>query len=239
MVLELSQAETARFGLRVARWTPEAPGAQIDPTGFDVVIVRRPESWVDRWIDLTRFDDHVAVHADTLLYWEWNDRGEHLDVREEARIVGDAGSPVVEALVRDVFAGYHNHYMANPLFAPELVLAGYVEWALATVARVPGAFIGVGGHDEIAGFGVIDWAAETPDVRLAGVASSARGQGWYVELVARMMLAARVRGAGRLRISTQAQNLTVQRTWASYGWRPIEALETTHLIRRELLGTNG
>ncbi len=235
MTFDLSTAESARFGLRVARWAPAAPDERIDPTGYDVVIVRRPEAWADRWIDLTRFNDHVAVHADTLLYWEWTDRGENIEARAEIVTVEDAPSREIETLVRDVFAEYHNHYRANPLFDPALVLAGYVEWALSTVDRVPGAFIGVGSIDELTGFGVIDWGAEVPDVRLAGVTSAARGQGWYGELVARMMLVARARGAGHLRISTQAQNLKVQRTWASFGWRQVDALGTTHLIRSELL----
>ena len=49
------------------------------------------------------------------------------------------------------------------------------------------------------------------------------------------MQTARKRGIERIELSTQAQNIAVQRAWAGLGFKPIRPLDTTHLVRNELL----
>lgn len=219
----------------MARWNPVRPDDVLDPSGFDIVIVRRPAAWSRRWHELTTFDGYTAIHADTLMYWEWIDRGEPVEPERPAELSSDVPWDRVERLVRDVFAGYDNHYLSNPLLDPGAALDGYVEWAATTASAVPGAVSVLRADGDDVAFAITDWHAGPPDVRLAGVSTAHQRRGWYPELVRHVMLTARTTGAGSIRISTQAQNVAPQRVWAKLGWRPFEVLTTTHLVRDDLL----
>lgn len=239
--LTISAVESARFGLSIARWTPIAPHDVADLDQYDIVIVRRPAGWIDSWHELASIEGYTALHADTLMYWEWpvgpvpgNDReAADLGVASARWSDGDGGR--IAALVTDVFVQYQNHYSANPLLDPARSLAGYVEWAGATAAASAGALVELVVHGDVVGFGVVDWEASHPDIRLAGVSSAHRGRGWYRVLMSSIMQEAVDRDVTTLRISTQAQNITVQRTWSALGWRPVDAFDTIHLVRTALL----
>lgn len=230
--LVLSDLESARFGVRVARWQPESPDARVDPTAFDVVIVRRPAQWSERWFELAGYDGYTAVHADSLIYWEWRvapipDPGTVIDL---APSDGD-----LAGLIGEVFADYQNHYRANPLFDAGDALDGYVEWAVATATRTGRYHVWNGADGAPAGVAVVDWAASVPDIRLAGMRPSAQGGGLYRHLLSGVMSRAAEAGHSSVLISTQVQNIAVQRVWAALGWKPCDAFDTTHLIRTELL----
>lgn len=227
-----SPAESDRFGLRIARWIPGDPDdvETIDPEvldQFDVVIVRRPAAWADRWSDVLRFERFEAVHADTLVYWSWRDEHGPLPA-PSGNVLRHAGADGIASLVRDVFDRYQNHYAANPLLDRSRSVEGYVEWAVS-VAEEHG-HLRVDDDRGPVGFGLVDWSAGPPDVRLAGVCGRSRGAGRYRDVVLTMMHEARSRGERELWISTQVQNIAVQRTWSGLGWRPFSAFDTTHLI---------
>ena len=232
-----SRVESERFGLQIGRWTPDEADevSRTDPSEldrYDIVIVRQPASWSDRWSDLARFDGHVPLHADTLVYWAWNDDGADLPtVRGNVR--QHRGAAGVDDLVRDVFADYQNHYTSNPLLDRGAALEGYVEWARRTCEAVDG-YLTVDDSDGPIGFAVVDWTEDPPDVRLAGMCRRARGAGRYRDLVTAMLQTARSRNHAGVCISTQARNIAVQRTWAASGLRPMTAIDTTHLVRSDL-----
>ena len=232
MTIDESPLESARFGLRIGRWIPANVDELADPGRFDIVIVRRPSSWSTTWVDLTAFDGYVAIHADSLIYWEWKRGGEHPSHSVDTVVVS-YDLDLLALMVRDVFTGYRNHYASNPLLDRAAALDGYVEWARSTAADA--GFLGVRDGDAWVGFAVIDWSVDPPDVRLAGVASTHQGRGRYRDVVAAMMSATVERSRSGIEISTQLGNVAPQRTWAAMGWRPCRAFETTHLVRASLL----
>lgn len=231
-MIDPSPLESARFGLRIGRWVPADVDEQVETADFDVVIVRRPAEWADRWADLARHDGYTALHADTLVFWEWRDDGG--DLGPAPQTASDDDTHRLDELVRDVFERYQNHYASNPLLDPDAALEGYVEWATRTVATSGGALILT---DDLGptGFALVDWTADPPDVRLAGVCQRARRRGEYGKFMLATMWSARDRGSARLQISTQVQNVGVQRTWSRLGWRPFAAFDTVHLVRADLL----
>ncbi|MEO6570526.1 MAG: hypothetical protein ABIO83_03175, partial [Ilumatobacteraceae bacterium] len=167
VTLSISALESDRFGFSIARWTPIAPHDVADLADvadldqYDIVIVRRPAGWIDSWHELASIDGFTALHADTLMYWEWsvgpvpgNDR-EAADVGVASARWSDGDSGRIDALVTDVFRQYQNHYSANPLLDPARSLAGYVEWAGATAAASPGALVELVAHGDVVGFGVV------------------------------------------------------------------------------------
>jgi hypothetical protein len=236
--IEPSASESDRFGLRIGRWTPGSPDAvsELDDAAldaYDVVVVRQPAAWADRWVALMRYDDHVALHADTLVYWSWRDTGAALPT-VSGTVRQRTDETELASLVRDVFDDYQNHYASNPLLARSAALEGYVEWAERTAAA-SGGFVTVDDGQGPIGFALVDWTVDPPDVRLAGLCRRARGSGRYRDVAAAMMDLARWRGSPEIVISTQVQNIAVQRIWAALGWRPTSAYDTTHLVRRTLL----
>src|SRR5690606_32737376 len=128
---------------------------------FDVVIVRRPSSWADRWSDLTCHRGFTAIHADSLVYWEWNDAGDGLAMTAAVGAAAATDPVQLGELVREVFDGYSNHYAANPILDRRAALEGYVEWADRTASSNRG-YTTISDHRGVAGFGVIDWAADPP-----------------------------------------------------------------------------
>ena len=65
--------------------------------------------------------------------------------------------------------------------------------------------------------------------------SAAQGRGIYAHLLAEVERRAAERGAAEVVISTQGHNVRVQRVWARYGFEPVHAMLTVHLVRPELL----
>ena len=128
------------------------------------------------------------------------------------------------------FREYRNHYSSNPLLDDSVTLMAYVEWAGMALDRRSPTFIV---EEDGVSRGLATVTAEDPDeweIELAGVEPEAQGRGLYRELLAAVGTAARASGARRIVISTQAQNIRVQRIWARQGWVPIDSFDTVHLV---------
>lgn len=233
-MIQKSETESRRFALRIGRWQPEHADEVMDPSGYDVVIVRRPAGWSDRWFDLTKYTGYRAIHADSLVYWEWR-AATPLPASAVELASQRPNDPRLPGLVREIFLGYLNHYAANPLFADAQVIAGYEEWATRTALRSGGYQTLLGEDGSVQGLAVVDWSLGIPDTRLAGMRPAARGKGRYRHLILGLMAYAARRGHRHLRISTQVHNVAVQRVWAGLGWKPVEAFDTAHLVRESLL----
>ncbi len=241
-----SQSESDRFGRPVARLSLVDPTVNTateleraaDSTGADIVILRYPGVAAELFAGLTRFENYEPVYADTLLYWRWRDSEQQTLpplVHGVAAVSSDARE--IADLVRAVFADYSNHYAANPLISPESALEGYVEWVTDLVASESAICLTLKNPGSAnAGFAVIDYASDPPDIRLAGIVPAQRGQGCYRLLMTEAMRHARDTGSTELMISTQAHNVAVMSAWARLGWTPSSAATTVHLVRRGLLG---
>lgn len=239
-----STPESRRFGLLVGRFyldgEPEDQEnflAEIQYSQWDVVILRYPSRKVALFAELLKLSGQVPIFADSLLYWEHElllgpDREELNSDLTMATLDVDE----VAELVPTTFVHYPSHYAANPLFSPERVLEGYVEWVTGLIARGEAVCLGLMDSDaQCAAWAIIDLNHPVPDIRFGGIAPEFRGRGYYRELIASSMSFAKERGYSRIAISTQVHNVAVMATWASLGWRPVKALTTVHLVRKELL----
>jgi GNAT superfamily N-acetyltransferase len=250
-----SPLETDRFGVSVARvvvgldaaWDDSLAGALTAACARaeDVLVVRWSSGLV-RCGAVLAASGRDVVPADTLVYWEaatdrLTDVGR--DLADDLRVRRAATDPAeLDRLVAGVFGGYVNHYTANPLLAPDLALAGYVDWVRRTAQDDPDG-VGVLAHgDEKVGVATwfVDPAGDFVEILLAGLVPEARGHGWYAALLAEVGRVAAGSGVPRVVISTQAANVAVQRAWVSAGFKPFAALTTVHAVRRGLLaGTRG
>lgn len=234
-----SKVESDRFGCAIGRATlsaiPSVDEVRGASAGFDVVVVRASVTLDQLPAALARVDGWTAFTADHLLYWRWDP--ERFDekssgpgsVKETATVSG------LDLMVRSVFGGYVNHYVANPILDAAHVVDGYVEWVENLVRNGSATgFLSSDGQDST-GFAVVDWSVDLPDVRLAGVVPDHQGRGWYAGLLSGCMSAAVDRGRDGLQISTQSRNVQVMRSWARLGLIPFDSLATFHLVRDQLL----
>lgn len=243
MTVRHSRSESERFGYRVGRLDIVDDAALADlaeVASFDVVILRAPAAMRGVPARLAQLPQHVALAADHLCYWEWPvDRAPGVELADGLVVAAEIAEAELLDLVRATFAGYGNHYAVNPLFDQDDVLDGYCEWAQQMHASCE-CFVlrrasGGEGGDAL-GFAVVDWNADVPDIRLAGMRPEAQGRGWYAGLLSAVMAAAVDRGRAPIRISTQSDNVNVMRAWARLGLVPQSTQATFHLVRTDLLG---
>jgi GNAT superfamily N-acetyltransferase len=241
VVVSESRVESDRFGLRIGRVQVESD-VDVDElesacARHDVVILRCAADQVDLPFRLLGLRDFRAFTADHLSIWRW-EVGEprHVDLPDGWSVGSSADADVVEAVVRDAFADYRNHYRANPLFDADAALDGYVEWARSLMRRSDDACaVLCEPTGDAVGVALTDWDDAVPDIKLAGLRSRAQGQGRYGALLAHVMQLARHRGRPALTISTQSHNVNVMRSWSRLGFVPVDTLATVHLVRRALL----
>ncbi|MBO9523802.1 MAG: N-acetyltransferase [Nocardioidaceae bacterium] len=242
-VLRDSPAEGDRFGRTVQRMTlplefagdDDAVLAVLDRADADVVVLRYPAARVALFARLLG-RGRAALLADQLDYWRLRvGAGRRPEPRPDLVVEPAAGGldSLVDDLVADIFAGYGNHYLANPLFDPALALAGYQEWARGS-ARAGGSLVLSLGGFPVA-LATTASQGDHREIELAGVRTERQGQGLYPHLLAGVEGAAAAAGEESVVISTQVHNTGVRRAWARYGFEPVACFSTVHLVRDGLL----
>ena len=232
-----SPFDTERFGFPVSRVTVPAGArgvsvadvlAAVERDPAQVVVLRYPARHTT-WFASLMAGGHDVLLADTLVYWRLPVGSGRAPERLGNVTATTAVSPdLVDALVADIFAGYGNHYTANPRFDDALVLAGYQEWARRSV-KEQGAVVLTDGDEQI-GVATIETVSRSTEILLAGVVSRQQGRGWYAHLLAGVERHAAGLGADQVVISTQGHNTGVQRAWARYGFEPVDTMMTVHLM---------
>ncbi|SFC39238.1 Acetyltransferase (GNAT) domain-containing protein [Nocardioides terrae] len=246
-----SPLESARFGRSVARLlvstgTGESDAdiaALVGGSNADVVIVRYPALRVPLFARLAA-TGRVALFADQLDYWRLgvgegraSEAPAGMEVVPIDALPPSVGRRLVDDLVGEIFEGYGNHYLADPLFDPELALQGYREWAQRTVdvAADGDACLVLRDGDQAVGLATTSGDGEHREIELAGIRPAWQGRGHYAHLLSGVEEWARQQGEEAIVISTQVHNTGVRRAWTRYGFEPVEAFTTVHLVSPRLL----
>lgn len=236
--MQYSKVESDRFGLATYRQTIEDLNAttlkrEIFATRADLVILRIPSADQHRLAMLDRIGFPYIV-ADTLIHYvsDLSEpsgplRNEGINLQE----IEAAELPTLASLVREIFPGYTNHYNSNPLLPLDEVLDGYVEWAEAYAAGDGTAAYLVKDDDEVLGFATcrFDEAARSMEGVLYGVRPSAAGRGVYTDIIRLTREVGRERGFDKMTVSTQVQNLAVQKAWIRSGFTVLRSEATVHI----------
>ncbi|WP_176693208.1 GNAT family N-acetyltransferase [Arenimonas terrae] len=240
--LSLSESESRRFGLRVARHPIDAP-----PPAPEAILAAMRTLAAD--IAVLRFDaadratpaalaslGAMPVYADTLVYY-----ARALDASLPAPTA--AAATVRRALPSDRqaleriavrgFQDYRSHYGASACFPAAQVEAGYVEWALTHLQSTDPrdqTWL-VEAADGPAGFATLRTSADgrSVEILLNAVLPEHQGRGLYRTLVAQALLACGAAGVERASVSTQVWNTRVQQAWTALGFRLERAYSTYHL----------
>ncbi|MEO7133005.1 MAG: GNAT family N-acetyltransferase [Vicinamibacterales bacterium] len=249
VVIRHSPVETDRFGHTIDRVTI-GPGpvdadrlsAVIQGLSASVLIVRYDAARLEVPGILAR-SPRALLPAGALTYWEKAVavvepvEESNIQVLPANTLDPETVCGLVRRIVEASFQDYGNHYMANPLLDRSAALAGYVDWAVRTVKRDPANVLVMTDRGELIGLATLEAGADGRHVEilLAGLVPTAQGKGMYGSLLDECERVAAAHGARRMVISTQVHNVRVQRAWARHGLRPFAAIETVHLIDRDLL----
>lgn len=235
-----SPSESARFGLRVARWR----GADLDPHALaeavcsqrlDVVILRLPSALAHNAHALTAYGLHPQ-YADTLVYYEaslWDaESTPPRNPRSTFEVADTADTQTLETLVRSCFDGYRSHYRINPRFPSGAILDGYVEWAIRHIDGREGntrTWISRGECGLTAFACCREQDGRDVEIALNGVHPNCSGKGLYGDLIRFIRGHYAASGYSSLRVSTQITNLAVQKVWQREGFHLYESWVTFHL----------
>ncbi|TCP39525.1 GNAT family N-acetyltransferase [Rhodovulum marinum] len=237
MPIELNDLETARFGIVAARVTD----AQASPAEIEAAARDRGVQMLTARVDV---GDLPRVHAleeagyrlmDTLVYYARGldgvaDRAPS-PAGEILRPATAADAPAVGQVARAAFAGYLGHYHADPRLGAAAADAAYVEWAETSVQTVGPrrpALVALQA-DRVVGFLTLRRNSDTEiEIVLNAVHPEAQRQGLYGRLVEHGMAAGRAAGCTRVIVSTQINNVAVQKVWARQGFCMSHGLYTFH-----------
>lgn len=250
-----SAVESERFGLSVARVVVGADAAA-DPELAPAVRARLTEVVRDATEDLliVRWPAHqvlfgatvaaagrAIIPADVLTYWEVPAASLTAPGDSGTLTVGPltaadgAALAALRQVVADSFAGYGNHYTADPLLDPELALTGYMDWAERSLAADPSNVVLLAAGDRPLGIATLQQDGDDLEILLAGIVGASQGRGLYGHLLAGVGAEAMRRRCSRVIISTQVHNVRVQRAWVRAGFKPYAAVTTVHAVRAGLL----
>jgi GNAT superfamily N-acetyltransferase len=243
-----SPLESARFDVTIGRLTvgwdcDESKAAEfvarVLSSADEELIIGRWPSRMLRLGAVAAKSGRAVLHADALVYWEAAPEVvlKATDATPDPTIHVGQGSPdpetrveAVRMIVEDAFQAYGSHYLANPDLAADGALAGYVEWAERTMQDRPGdvLLMRVDGQPVGVATLICDRDMNDLEIELAGLVRAVQGKGLYSRLLRECARQAEARGSRRLLISTQVQNIRVQRLWSRAGMVPFASFDTIH-----------
>lgn len=234
----LSPLEKERFGFITARGelTSETSITEVlqraNYLGAEVVMLRVPTS---NLLGAQQALAKGAILADTLVYYEVAVR-EHdpvvLGPGLRHRILGPQEAFKVEKLARAAFRNYIGHYHADPKLSSEAADEAYASWAYRSCEGLPVANVVIGiedDRDDIVGFITLKRSGDLASIELNAVSPLHQRRGIYAALVGLAMNWAMKEGCSRVSVSTQLNNVSVQKVWCRFGFEPIKSYHTLHL----------
>ena len=239
MRLFFEPTEIARFGRRIGR-------IRIDPDDdtataghivalcevehIEMLTLRVPTARLRLVQDL---ESHGFQLMDCLVYYEVETQS--IVAREPhgfaLREATTADAEQVCEVARVCFSDYFSHYHADPRLDRAKIAEGYVEWAgrSCTDKAVASTLFLPIADGRIAGFATMRRNSDTEgEGVLFGVHPDFAGLGIYGALIDRGKQWCHDNGMTRMIVSTQLDNLRVQRSWSNRGFRLFQSFFTFH-----------
>jgi acyl dehydratase/ribosomal protein S18 acetylase RimI-like enzyme len=231
-----SEVESRRFERKVVRFTVDSIDREVTSLLWnarpDLAIIRVPSGAIDQ-VHRLAMAGTAPIVADTLVHYGCDLATATPRPLKNGNLVfrrADASqTEEMRALVELIFKDYKNHYVSNPTLDRAAILAGYAEWGLSFL-RTDGrlAWIAYEG-DRIAAFANCASEGDVFEGVLYGVHPDFGGRGLYGDLIAYTQAYAKEQGFRKMDVSTQIDNLAVQKAWVRAGFFLERPLNTIHL----------
>jgi ribosomal protein S18 acetylase RimI-like enzyme len=171
---------------------------------------------------------------DTLVYYAFKFDKKAIPTDSNTHKIRPIAGQDLEAVIRiaqESFKGYYGHYHADSRLAKDKCDEVYVDWAAKSVSSrdVADDVLVVVGEGRLNGFATLRMNnPQEGEGVLFGVAPYAQGQGIYQSMMIGGMKWVQERGAKQMVVSTQINNLAVQKVWARLGFEMHKAYYTLH-----------
>lgn len=245
MPAELSPLDSDRFGFPIYRarcaTSDEVSTAITDSraAGGELLILRFP-CGADDILPLLSEWRGCRV-ADTLVHYERKTESPPV-LRDmpgyAARLASLPDRTPVAALAGTLFGTYTSHYSANPRTNDAAKLSsGYAEWATSFIQEDTNArfcvLIERPEQGELAAFAGSERLSDMGHAVLFGVSEAHQKRGLYRQLIEHTIQQFAAQGCTRVQLSTQVQNVAVQKVWTRCGFELLTAEYTVHVDLRE------
>jgi GNAT superfamily N-acetyltransferase len=233
----ISDIDTERFGITIARALVSAYDNLheavrfCEESGVSMLIARCP---VDETQIAQDMEEEGFRIMDTLVYYSRNlKRMPPPDVIENVtiRLIRDGEEQQVQDVAGRSFRGYYGHYHADRRLDKKKCDEGYVSWATRSSCERDDnhdVLVAVS-EDRIVGFATmrLNTGIEGEGV-LFGVDNNYQGKGIYKSFIIKSMQWCKKAGADCMVVSTQINNMAVQKVWSRVGFEPTRAYYTFH-----------
>jgi GNAT superfamily N-acetyltransferase len=239
MEFHFIESERARFGYRMARLQLDSDGHPMDAEmivekcqslGVEMLTLRVPTNKIALVQALEALEFRTM---DCLVYYECATETsvptKISTVKIRPATIDD--SPAVAEIARICFADYFSHYHADLRLDRVKVSEAYIDWAQRSCTDPEAGscvFLPLVGGT-VAGFIVLRQNSSTEgEGVLNAVHPQFAGAGIYGQLITHSKNWCRNNGMKRMVISTQIENLKVQRSWSNRGFRLYKSYYTLH-----------
>jgi GNAT superfamily N-acetyltransferase len=235
--VQLSEIDTDRFGIRIARASHLTPDQLDHVLGYcgsysiRMLIARCSTAELALAQEMER---RGFLLMDTLVYYSFDFRKKNIPSdtgMAEIRTIRPGEEKEVRTIARESFRGYFGHYHADSALDRQACDDAYTSWAENSCVKEGFAdhVLTAVSKGRLAGFATL--RMNSPDEAegvLFGVAPFAQGAGIYRSFIVRGLEWAHQRGAVRMVVSTQITNLAVQKVWVRVGYEPSHSFYTFH-----------
>jgi hypothetical protein len=236
-MIKYSEKESQRFNKKVFRG--EFPyidvneiTEHINANNPELLILRFPVSSFYKISELEKLKLHFIV-ADVLVYYSCIlDKNSIKPIKNNGLNISIANKKdelELTRLIKETFSGYTNHYFSNPLLDKSLILDGYTEWALSHIDNKDKFCFIVKDDDETIAFAACSIHDSVGEGVLFGVSNKYSGRGIYTDLIRTSSSYFLNNSLKKMIVSTQIQNLTVQKVWSKEGFLIDSGYITIHV----------
>ncbi|UZR94932.1 GNAT family N-acetyltransferase [Chondrinema litorale] len=239
-ILKYHKIDSQRFGLVIYRARLEEIDAtsllnQILENNVDTAIIRIPTVNLSQ---LNRLEKTAMpfIVADTLAYYTkdlTNKKPRELQHKElTLKRAGQADHEALNAIVKETFGSYVNHYRINPFFDNQSVTEGYQDWVRSYAEDNDERICWlVKRGEEVIGFATFNFQSEGKCKGiLYGVLPSERGKGVFRDIMRYAENYAMEReGVTSMQTTTQIENIAVQKLWTSEDYTLSNTSNTIHI----------
>lgn len=237
MRLNLSEIDERRFGVRtvLAHGVTKEDLSQVNhfclKNNVQLSIARVNTNHLDV---VQQMEDDGYRLMDTLVYYAFKyakkavpeDTSQH-----RIRSIQPDDLDEVKTIATESFKGYYGHYHADPHLPDDKCDAVYIDWAGKSVTSEAFAneVLVIVGDNRLNGFATLRKNSDTKgEGVLFGVAPHAQGQGIYRTMMIHGMIWCQQQGAEQMVVSTQVNNIAVQKVWARLGFEMDRSYYTMH-----------
>jgi len=239
MNLEISTLDTERFSMSVAKvndFFEEDIKEIVDFCNQNQIRLLIARISTNNISFAQILENHDYKLMDTLVYYKFDYlKREKPQIANSAQIENISGNSVlakeISKIARDSFRGYFGHYHADKNLDKSKCDEIYVDWAYRSCidSKVADAVIVVNQENEIAGFVTLKIRQDNlGELILSGVKPAYQKRGCYKNLIFSGMEWLHDKGLKKIVLSTQINNIAVQKVWARLGFEMDHSFYTFH-----------